>query len=578
MPLNQYDYILAFGVIFAFLDAFQIGANDVANSFATSVSSKSLTFKQALAIASVAEALGAILLGSRVADTIRSKIISVNMFERDPSVLMLGMMCALVGSSIWLTIATHNRWTVSTTHSIVGAVIGVGIAANGTGGVQWGFKGVAGIIASWLIAPCLAGSLAATAFTLQKYGVLRRKNSLRIGMALSPIWFCITIGVLTLVIVYKGSPALKLDDLSTTTMIAAVFGVVGVTLLFCLFFFLPFVYRRLIVEDWQLRWYHMALGPFVLRRGSVPPIPDNVTFVKNYSHKGDFDQLQTASETSSTKNADIEKDFQTKDGSAESEVEGRSRESSAITVAPIIGGPTTSQSGARTLAEDVQTDAGGRWYLSPRLVGRKVWDFFTYGVRVDILAEQNKHEDSRKMHAVVVEYDNKTEHLYSFLQVLTATTMSTAHGANDVSNAIGPLATIYLVWRTNTIASSAPVPIWILVFGGLSISIGLAMFGYRIMSILGNRLTPHSPSRGFSIELGAALTVIIATRYGFPVSSTQSAAGATIGVGLCSGDWRAVNWKLFGYFILGWVLTLPIAGSISGCLFAFIINAPGNRF
>ena len=96
---HEYDYIFALGMIFAFLDAWNIGANDVANSFATSVSSRSLTMKQAMLIATVMEFLGAVLAGSRVADTVRNKIISVTAFEQEAAVLMFGMLCALVGSS-----------------------------------------------------------------------------------------------------------------------------------------------------------------------------------------------------------------------------------------------------------------------------------------------------------------------------------------------------------------------------------------------------------------------------------------------------------------------------------------------
>jgi solute carrier family 20 (sodium-dependent phosphate transporter) len=116
MVLHEFDYIFAIGMIFAFLDAWNIGANDVANSFATSVSSRSLTLKQAMMIASVMEFAGAVLVGSRVADTIRNKILNVNAFEQQPAVLMLGMMCALIGSSTWLSVATLIGLPVSTTY------------------------------------------------------------------------------------------------------------------------------------------------------------------------------------------------------------------------------------------------------------------------------------------------------------------------------------------------------------------------------------------------------------------------------------------------------------------------------
>ena len=88
---------------------------------------------------------------------------------------------------------------------------------------------------------------------------------------------------------------------------------------------------------------------------------------------------------------------------------------------------------------------------------------------------------------------------------MTAATASFAHGSNDVSNSIGPLATIFLIWNSGELSSKSPVPIWVLVFGGAAIVIGLWTYGYNMMRNLGNRLTLHSPSRGFSMEFGSAL-------------------------------------------------------------------------
>jgi sodium-dependent phosphate transporter len=112
------------------------------------------------------------------------------------------------------------------------------------------------------------------------------------------------------------------------------------------------------------------------------------------------------------------------------------------------------------------------------------------------------------------------------------------------------------------------------VFGAVFIVIGLATYGYNIMAAMGNRLTLHSPSRGFSMQFGAAITVLLASQYGIPVSSTMCLAGATAGVGLCSGGPKAVNWRAFGWIVLGWVLTVPVAGTAAGCLMGLFINAP----
>jgi sodium-dependent phosphate transporter len=208
----------------------------------------------------------------------------------------------------------------------------------------------------------------------------------------------------------------------------------------------------------------------------------------------------------------------------------------------------------------------------------KKWIF--HGVDQDIVQLQQR--DSRhsrtkrleKMHSRAAHYDNQTEHLYSFLQVLTASTQSFAHGSNDVANAVGPLATIYLVWQTDTLATTVPVPIWVLAFGGAAIVLGFATWGYNVMKNLGNRLTLHSPSRGFSMELGSALTVLLASRLGLPVSTAQCIVGATIAVGLCNGDWKAMNWRMAVWIFGGWILTVPVTAVMAGCIMGFVINAP----
>lgn len=173
-----------------------IGANDVANSWATSVSSKSVTLKQAMCLATVMEFAGAIGVGGRVADTIRTKIVSIKLYDSDPSVLMLGMTCALVSSSIYLSIATKLGMPVSTTHSIMGGVLGMGIATVGAQQVNWGWKGVAQVFAAWAIAPGISGAFGAIIFTITKYGVLKRENPVKAAFVMVPIYFGITSGIM----------------------------------------------------------------------------------------------------------------------------------------------------------------------------------------------------------------------------------------------------------------------------------------------------------------------------------------------------------------------------------------------
>jgi sodium-dependent phosphate transporter len=179
---HQYVHIFVVGLLFAAFDAYGIGSNDVANAFATSVGAKSLTLKTACIIALFTEFLGAITLGADVADTIKGKIIQVSDFKGQADVLMLGMFCSSIGSSIWVNGATYAGMPVSTTHATVGSTIGVGIAFGGKDSVSWGectgttvqdCGGVLKIVTSWFISPALSALFAGFLYVVTKYTILR---------------------------------------------------------------------------------------------------------------------------------------------------------------------------------------------------------------------------------------------------------------------------------------------------------------------------------------------------------------------------------------------------------------------
>ncbi|KEF54714.1 PiT family inorganic phosphate transporter [Exophiala aquamarina CBS 119918] len=140
--------------------------------------------------------------------------------------------------------------------------------------------------------------------------------------------------------------------------------------------------------------------------------------------------------------------------------------------------------------------------------------------------------------------------------------------------AIGPLSAIYGIWQSNEASSKSERPMWVLAYGGAAIPTGLWTYGYNMMRHLENRLTVHSPSPGFSIELGAALTIVTATRLALPIPTTQCITGATVGVGGWSGTLRAINWRMLAWIYFDWIRTLPIAGLVSYSPMAIIVNAP----
>ncbi|XP_068190164.1 sodium-dependent phosphate transporter 1-B [Antennarius striatus] len=161
--------------------------------------------------------------------------------------------------------------------------------------------------------------------------------------------------------------------------------------------------------------------------------------------------------------------------------------------------------------------------------------------------------------------------LFQFLQILTACFGSFAHGGNDVSNAIGPLVALWLVYKTNDVSSNASTPIWLLLYGGVGICVGLWVWGRRVIQTLGKDLTPITPSSGFSIELASALTVVVASNIGLPVSTTHCKVGSVVAVGWLRSR-KAVDWHLFRNIFLAWFVTVPISGLISAAIMAIFIH------
>ena len=185
-----------------------------------------------------------------------------------------------------------------------------------------------------------------------------------------------------------------------------------------------------------------------------------------------------------------------------------------------------------------------------------------------------KREEDAEMHAQAFMVSDQLEEMFKFLQLTSCCFFSISHGANDVANAVAPFATVWAVYSTGKIGSKAEVPIWLLVYGGIALDIGLLTMGHVIMAALGNRITLQSPSRGFAIELGAMFVVMIASRIGIPVSTTHCISGATIAVGLCNGSLGAINIRLISVIFFGWIITCPSAAFITGMLFWGICSAP----
>lgn len=241
----MYSWIIIVGGLFAFFAAMGIGANDVANAFATSVGSKSLTMKQAVVLAVIFETAGSILMGSHVTNTIRRGIADYQCFEEQPDLLMYGCMWVVLSVGLWLFLASYLEMPVSTTHSCVGGMVGMTIALKGVDCVIW-YKplstfpyvgGVSGIVFSWFLSPVFSAIIAMILFQLLKVFVLRHDfNSKRINWTY-PILIGSTVFINCFFIIYKGAKGLGLDK----TPISVAFSVSSSIAAFSSIISVPFV-------------------------------------------------------------------------------------------------------------------------------------------------------------------------------------------------------------------------------------------------------------------------------------------------------------------------------------------------
>jgi inorganic phosphate transporter, PiT family len=404
--MPQEYYVLIIGYVFGFYMAWNIGANDVANSMASAVGAKAITIRQAIFIAGILNITGAAFIGSHVTNTIRKGIVSTQVLA-DPHLALIGALSALLAAALWVSFATWKSLPVSTTHSIVGAMIGFGIMAGGFSVINWGK--LAAVVMSWVISPVFSVVIAFLMFKLIVFTILSKKDSFAGALKLSPFFIGITFFIVVLSFLFKTPLGKKLSmgtpvALVVATILALIFGFAG---------------KRLL----------------------------------------------------------------------------------------------------------------------KRLIKKKK--------------------------------SNGTEEIFRRIQIGTSCYVALAQGANDVANAIGPLAVIYFLVKTGSVGATVPVPVFLLLFGGIGIAFGVGMAGHRVMETIGTKITTLTNTRGFSVDFAAATTVLIASKMGLPVSTTHAAVGGVLGVGLARGL-EAVNFGIIYKIMLYWVLTVPAAAVTSMVIFKIL--------
>jgi PiT family inorganic phosphate transporter len=383
------NMFLAIAALIGAYMAMNIGANDVANNVGPAVGSKAMTMTTAIVIAAVFETSGALIAGGEVVKTIKKGIIDISAFGGNADPFIWAMMAALLSAALWLNFATMMRAPVSTTHSIVGGVMGAGIAAAGFGIVDWGTMGK--IAASWVISPVLGGVIAAVFLFSIKKSIVFKDDKVKAARTYVPIFVAIMSWAFVTYLTLKGLKKIWSQVVETLNM-------------------LPLVSIEMTKKP--------TLG-----------------------------------------------------------------------VALMLG----------------------------LIVAIIVYAFVKRKIASNATTLENSRESVNSMFTIPL--------------IFAAALLSFAHGANDVANAIGPLAAINDAVVSGGISSKTSIPLWVMGVGALGIALGLALYGPKLIKTVGSEITELDQIRAFSIAMAASITVIIASQLGLPVSSTHIAIGGVFGVG-----------------------------------------------
>ena len=492
--MNHYTWIVYVGGLFSFIASMGIGANDVANSFATSVGAKSLTIKQAVVLACIFETSGAILMGSHVSETIRKGIADYECFQDDPYTLMYGCMWVCFSVASWLFTASYLEMPVSTTHSCIGGMLGMTIAIKGSNCVIW-YKaldrfpyvgGVFGMVLSWFISPILSGLISSSLYGIIRVTILRKKYEDKYIYYGFPLLVGITMLLNSFFIFYKGAKGIGLDDTPLRAVIGISFGI-G-------------IFSALL---------------------TIPALPKIYNYINT---KSSITEIQVVDlETNSSEIIEIE-------------------------------------------SENPKT-------LYDKIVNININNFDKVDAKDTSII--NALNDNAEV------FDPRTEEFFKYLQIFSASCSAFSHGANDVANAMGPFAAILTIYWDGDVRKNSVMDknaYWILSLGGIGISLGLLLYGYRIIRAIGMKLCKITPSRGTVIELSAALVTIFGSRLKIPLSTTHCQIGAICGVGLLESSWNdnvsGINKKILYKTLFGWIATCIFVGIITGILTAQGIYSP----
>ncbi len=435
----------------------------------------------------------------------------------------------------------NGQLPVSMTHTTVSSTMGMALAAFGANAVQWAprkktfpfFGGLAPIFMSWVITPAISGLLVVIMFIPLRAFVLRSSNSLGRGLFVLPAAVFLTFFVIVTFIIQTGAKNNQWKKYSDPMSVAIGIGFAAGAAIIAALVGVLYLKPRILAESANRKAHAAAVKAAAAEAG----------------------------------------DSKLGGEGAETDRAARARAIMAdIDAAHGAGPPSAFSQRVSTAWANFRATRMGD-ILTNNIISRTISHGANYKVHDHI------HEEERvaEVWQAAEVFDTDTESLFRYLQIFTACAMAFAHGSNDVSNAMGPFAAIWTTWRTGAVpAAKSAVPVWLLAMGGAGIVLGLATYGYKVLAVLAVRSVKLTNSRGFVVELATAMTVVLASRLGLPISTTQTVCGALLAMGLMEGS-KGVNWRMAARILVGWVLTIIITTGVAAGFTAWGLFTP-NKF
>lgn len=533
--------------------AYLIGGNDAANSWATSVGSRAIALRPALIIGALCEWAGATALGYGVSGSITRGVAKTSdkncwacgYCNSKIGLYPIAMLSALIAANIFLFIATFTAYPVSTTHSIIGGVVGGTVVAVGFGCLNWSFsKGLGGIAASWVISPLASGGIGAALWLVTYYLVIKSPfpcGPAKTALIAMPLEYALGGFIIVLLIMLKSLPT---KNLSTAIQVGSAAGAGALCALASALIMVPLAMKALALnrdkirfpgEDAALTW----------------PDDDGNWWRRITIPKADVNKQLNELEEKAAKISAL----QVKSSAA------------AETVAPPDGENIDAEAALDKPATTKEVDDGPH----AEALGMKIGPNATSRAEVVLKDEKfglEEHWEPEEREAIFV---------YRYLLVFVAALESFAHGSNDTGNATGAFSAILTTYQGGFYGCTQKATPWyVMTVAGFFVGLGVYFFGYRVIRTIGQEMANINYHRGYCMEFASALTVVVCTYLALPVSTTHCQVGAVVFVGVIATGWKHVKWGLFGKIGLTWVATIPTSALLSAAFTALLGLAVKN--